>query len=121
MKNGWLKGEIVEMKNVFDVVKKRYFTEKAAVLANLKNATSNRSVARCDAPKYTFVVDSKANKQEIAQAIEQIYSEKNVRVVAVNTINVKEKARNRRGRMNPGVKQGFKKAIVTLAAGDSID
>ncbi len=109
------------MKNPYDIIKKRYFTEKAAVLENLKNATSNKSIARCESPKYTFVVDSKAKKQEIAQAIEQIYSENNVRVVAVNTINVKEKLRNRRGRMNPGRKQGFKKAIVTLAVGDNID
>lgn len=109
------------MKSPFDIVKKRYFTEKAAVLENLKNATSNKSVARCENPKYTFVVDSKANKQQIAEAVEQIYSEKNVRVIAVNTIAVKEKVRNRRGRMNPGKTQGFKKAIVTLAVGNSID
>ncbi len=109
------------MKSPFDIVKKRYFTEKAAVLENLKNATSNKSVARCENPKYTFVVDSKANKQQIAEAVEQIYSEKNVRVIAVNTITVKEKVRNRRGRMNPGKTQGFKKAIVTLAVGNSID
>ena len=44
---------------------------------------------------------------------------KNVKVVAVNTINVKAKARRVRGR--PGFKNAFKKAIVTFEKGDSLD
>ena len=109
------------MLNPYSIVKRRYLTEKAAVLEKLKDATSNKSVARSENPKYTFVVDGKANKLEIAEAIEMIYAEKNVKVVAVNTITVKPKQRNRRGRMNPGVKQGMKKAIVTLAVGNTIE
>lgn len=109
------------MKSPYDIVKKRYQTEKAAVLGNLKNATSNKSVARCENPKYVFIVDSSANKKEIADAVESIYKEKNVRVLAVNTITVKSKAKNRRGRMQPGKKSAFKKAIVTLAVGQSIE
>lgn len=109
------------MKSPYDIVKKRYQTEKAAVLGNLKNATSNKSVARCENPKYVFIVDSTANKKEIADAVESIYKEKNVRVLAVNTITVKSKAKNRRGRMQPGKKSAFKKAIVTLAVGQSIE
>ncbi len=49
----------------------------------------------------------------------QIYSEKKIKVVSVNTINIKPKARRMRGRA--GMKPGFKKAIVTLEAGDSIE
>ncbi|MGR3951421.1 MAG: 50S ribosomal protein L23 [Chlamydia sp.] len=109
------------MKSPYDVIKNRYFTEKAAVLGNLKNATSNKSISKCKSPKYVFIVDPKANKQEIASALEEMYNEKSIRVVAVNTINVKEKKRNRRGRMQPGKTKGFKKAIVTLAVGHSID
>ena len=109
------------MKSPYDIIKKRYQTEKAAVLGNLKNATSNKSVARCENPKYTFEVDAKANKHQIAEAVEYVYREKNVRVVAVNTITVKSKVRNRRGRMQPGVRSGFKKAIVTLSVGHSLD
>lgn len=109
------------MKSPYDIVKRRHQTEKAAVLANLKNATSNQSVARAENPKYVFVVDSKANKQQIKEAVEYIYKDKNVRVNAVNTITVKSKNRNRRGRMQPGKTQGFKKAIVTLAVGHSIE
>ena len=109
------------MRSPYEVVKKRYLTEKAVVLEKLKDATSNRCVARCESPKYTFLVDTEAKKPEIAEAIESIYAEKNIKVIAVNTIRVKPKARNRRGRMNPGVKPGFKKAIVTLAVGNVIE
>lgn len=66
-----------------------------------------------------FLVDPKANKIEIAQAIEEIYSEKKIKVVAVNTIRVKPKQRRVRG--NVGYTSGFKKAIVTLEEGDSLD
>jgi large subunit ribosomal protein L23 len=117
----WLEEGIGKMLNPYSIVKRRYLTEKAAVLEKLKDAKSNKSVARCENPKYTFVVDSKANKLEIAEAIETIYAEKNVTVVAVNTITVKSKQRNKRGKMNPGVKQGMKKAIVTLAVGNTIE
>lgn len=109
------------MKSPFDVIKKRYVTEKTAVLESLKNASSNKSLARCENPKYTFLVDTRAKKPEIACAIEEIYAEKNVKVLAVNTINVKPKLKNRRGRMNQGEKAGYKKAVVTLAAGNSIE
>lgn len=106
-------------RNPYEIIKHQHVTEKAMMLQELKNAKSNRSLARCESPKYVFIVDRNANKQEIAQAIEQIYSDKNVKVVAVNTINTKAKARRVRGR--PGFKPAFKKAIVTLEKGDSLD
>ncbi len=58
-----------------------------------------RRVARFELPKYVFVVDRTANKNEIALAIEEIYKDKTVKVVSVNTINVKPKARRVRGRL----------------------
>lgn len=109
------------MQSPYKIIKKRYLTEKAAVLEKLKDASSNRSVSRCETPKYTFLVDGNANKPQIAEAVEAMYAEKNIKVIAVNTITVKPKIRNRRGRMNPGVRSGFKKAIVTLAAGNVIE
>lgn len=111
----------MSMDNPYKIIKRRYLTEKAAVLEKLKDATSNRCIARCETPKYTFIVDGRANKAQIAEAIEEMYAEKNVSVIAVNTITMKPKMRNRRGRMNPGVKSGFKKAIVTLAVGNVIE
>lgn len=94
-------------------------TEKAHVLQSLQSNASNPSVKRCATPKYVFIVDKNANKQEIAQAVEEIYSDAKVRVISVNTINVRQKARRVRGRQ--GVKAGFKKAIVTLQPGDVIE
>lgn len=106
-------------KDPYQIVKHQHVTEKALVLEGLKNATSNPCVTRCESPKYVFIVDPSANKQEIARAVEEIYRERNIKVVDVNTINVKAKARRVRGRL--GMKKSFKKAIVTLEKGDSLD
>ena len=88
-------------------------------MEQLQFNVSNASVRKCNSPKYVFLVDKKANKQEIAGAIEEIYAERKIKVVSVNTINAKPKQRRVRGR--PGMKPGFKKAIVTLEAGDSLE
>lgn len=106
-------------KNPYQIIKHQRVTEKAIVLENLKNSTSNASLAKCNSPKYVFVVDKNANKKEIATAIEEIYSSKNIKVVSVNTLNVKAKPRRVRGRK--GMKAAFKKAIVTLQEGDSLE
>jgi large subunit ribosomal protein L23 len=65
---------------------------------------------------YTFEVAKDANKIEIAKAVEQIFD---VKVTKVNTINVKPK--NKRVRMVPGKTRTWKKAMVTLAEGDTIE
>src|SRR5574338_1346133 len=107
--------------NPYSVIKRRYITEKASVLQGLKDAKSNRSVARCENPRAVFIVDTKANKQEIKAAVEEIYKDKHIKVVAVNTINVKPKQYRPRGRTRPGRATAMKKAIVTFAVGNSID
>ena len=94
-------------------------TEKSRMLENLQNAASNRSVSRCKTPKYVFDVDCNANKQEIAQAIEEIYADKKIKVLSVNTVTIKPKARRVRGFL--GKTMGGKKAIVTLSPGNTID
>ena len=66
--------------------------------------------------KYTFKVDPRANKIEIKNAIEKIF---NVKVTSIRTINVKPKKR-RVGRYT-GLTNRTKKAIVTLAEGQTID
>jgi len=66
--------------------------------------------------KFVFVVDKNANKIQIAQAVKEIF---NVDVLAVNTINVKPKTK-RRGR-TVGKTAAYKKAIVKLAAGQTIE
>ena len=106
-------------KNPYSVIKHIHVTEKSAMLQALKSSESNKCVRSCLSPKYVFIVDKDANKTEIAQALEEIYSEKNIKVVAVNTINVKGKRTRYRGR--PGTTSSFKKAIVTLEVADSLD
>ena len=106
-------------KSPFDVVLSRHVTEKSRVLEQLQFNSSNPCVKKCDAPKYVFIVDKRANKREIAAAVAEIYKDQKIKVVSVNTINNKPKARRVRGRS--GLRPGYKKAIVTLEAGDSIE
>ncbi len=70
--------------------------------------------------RYGFVVNRKANKIQIKTAIETLY---NVEVVAVNTMNYggKAKARSTKSGQISGSPNAFKKAIITLADGQSID
>ena len=107
-------------KNPYDVIKGRYITEKTTLLGSLKDRENNRCIAKCKTPKYVFVVDDKANKMEIAQAIESIYAESKIKVLAVNTIRTKSKPKmdRRRGRIHAG--PTCKKAIITLEEGDVI-
>ena len=77
--------------------------------------TEKSQIAKSEG-KYTFKVDSKANKIEIKEAIEKIF---NVKVTAIRTINVKPKKR-RVGRYT-GLTTRYKKAIVSLAEGQTID
>jgi large subunit ribosomal protein L23 len=65
---------------------------------------------------YTFVVDKRANKTEIKQAIAEIFD---VRVTRVNTINRRGKMKRTGWKM--GKRPDTKRALVTLAVGSSID
>lgn len=85
-----------------DIIKAPVVTEKAAVEAE-KNI-------------YSFYVDVKANKTEIKQAIEKLFK---VKVEEIRTINVHPK-KKRVGRY-AGLTNRKKKAIVKLAAGQSIN
>ncbi len=70
--------------------------------------------------RYGFIVDRKANKIQIKKAVEDFYG---VDVLAVNTINYsgKEKSRFTKGGVIGGRTSAYKKAIVTLAEGETID
>jgi large subunit ribosomal protein L23 len=70
--------------------------------------------------RYGFVVDRKATKPEIKKAVEGLY---NVKVDAVNTMvyGGKVKSRYTKSGVITGKTAAYKKAIVTLAEGDSID
>jgi large subunit ribosomal protein L23 len=84
----------------------------------LRPVVSEKSYGLLEANVYTFVVANDASKPEIHDAVESIFG---VTVKKVNTLNRKGKAiRNRRtGRI--GRRADVKRALVTLADGDSID
>ena len=69
-----------------------------------------------EANQVVFRVRGDASKPEIKQAVEGLF---NVKVTAVNTLNVKGKVKRFRGTV--GRRSDWKKAIVTLAEGQSID
>ena len=82
----------------------------------IRPVVSEKSYAGIEGNRYTFLVSSAANKTEIKEAIQQIW---NVRVLAVNTINRKGKVK--RTRLGTGKRPDQKRAVVTLAADDSIE
>jgi len=84
------------------VLEHAHVTEKASDLA--------------DVNQYVFKVAKSANKKEIARAIESYYQ---VDVVGVNTVNVPGK-RKRRGR-GIAVEPGYRKAIVKIKKGQTIE
>lgn len=65
---------------------------------------------------YTFEVEPRANKEQIRDAVEKVFD---VRVVRVNTMNRKGKVKRTGWKL--GKRKDVKRAVVTLAAGDSID
>lgn len=67
--------------------------------------------------QYVFEVDTRANKNQIKEAVELAF---NVRVASVNTMVMKGKPR-RFGRAQEKPRPDWKKAVVTLAAGDTIE
>ena len=70
--------------------------------------------------RYGFIVRKNANKVQIKLAVEELYG---VEVIAVNTLNYSGKAKSRltKGGNITGKTNAFKKAIITLAEGETID
>lgn len=90
------------MNSIYDVIVRPVVTEKSTTALDTLGA-------------YTFVVNKAANKHEIRQAVEKLF---NVRVKSVRTMQYRGKQR-RVGR-TIGRRADWKKAIVTLAEGDTI-
>ena len=82
----------------------------------IRPVVSERSYDLMEQGKYTFEVARTAPQEEIRDAVEKIFG---VHVVKVNTVNVKPK--NKRVRMQQGKTRQWKKAIVTLKEGESIE
>jgi large subunit ribosomal protein L23 len=94
------------MTSIYDILRKPIITEKSSYQSSELN-------------QYVFEVHPKATKAEIKDAVETLFD---VTALKVNVINVPAK-RSRRARSRRVLvrRKGFKKAIITLAAGDSID
>ena len=82
----------------------------------IRPVVSERSFDLMSQNKYTLEVAKQAPKEEIAAAVEKLFG---VHVLKVNTINVKPKTK--RVRYVAGQTRSWKKAIVTVAEGDSIE
>ena len=82
----------------------------------IRPLVTEKSTALMEQGKYVFMVAKEANKIQIANAVAEIFK---VKVVSVNTVNVLGKMK-RMGR-NAGKRSDYKKAIVKLAAGESIE
>lgn len=92
------------MKDIFQVIKTIQLSEKATLLNELNN-------------EYVFKVDRNANKLEIKEAVEKLFGKK---VVAVRTSNCLGKKKRQR-RADYGRTAHWKKAVVKLAEGETID
>lgn len=77
---------------------------------------SEKSYGQIAQNRYTFKVHQDAHKTQIRQAVEQLFD---VKVVGVNIVKVQPKPK-RRG-LFKGTRPGWKKAVVELKAGDSIE
>jgi large subunit ribosomal protein L23 len=82
----------------------------------IEPVVSEKSYALMADGKYTFRVDDRAHKTQIARAVEEIFD---VEVVEVRTIKVRSKPK-RRG-LHRGKTRAWKKAIVELGPGDRIE
>jgi len=83
----------------------------------IRPVVSEKSYALIDTGVYTFIVDPRAKKTEIKDAVEGIWG---VTVTSVNTINRKGKTK-RHPRFGDGSRSKSKRAIVRLAEGDKIE
>ena len=89
------------------IIKKPVITEKMTAISEKLN-------------RYAFIVDVRANKLQIKKAVQDLYG---VQVASVNTMRYdgKLKSRYTKAGMIEGRRDAFKKAIVTLAEGETID
>ena len=77
---------------------------------------TEKSTSLSEYNKVVFKVNKNADKKSIKRSIEKIFK---VNVVKINTVNIREKAKMVRNRKS--YKSGYKKAIITLKKGQSID
>jgi large subunit ribosomal protein L23 len=84
----------------------------------IRPVVSEKTTGLMDNRTYVFVVDPRATKVDVRNAVEQAF---NVKVTNVNTLNRKGKSTRNRRTGVVGTRPSTKRAIVTLAEGDSIN
>ena len=86
----------------------------------IKPILTEKATSSTDKGKFSFIVDTKANKVQVKKAVEKTYD---VNVVSVNTINVLGKSVSKFTKTGivSGRKPSYKKAIVQLKEGEFID
>jgi large subunit ribosomal protein L23 len=92
----------VRVAQLYDILVRPVFSEKASLISG--------------DGKYVFEILKSANKKQVAAAIEQAFS---VKVAKVNMVNIPPKRKI--FKQVKGVRSGFKKAIVTLRSGFTLD
>ena len=108
--------------NTFEIIKTVRLTEKGTrqgsqpVRYTVKNKDGKAEVKTRPLNQYTVVADPRANKTQIRQAVQDLFK---VKVIKVNTLNVRGKYRRQRT-PQAGRSPDWKKAIVTLKDGDKI-
>ncbi len=95
-------GKLIADTRLYDVIERPLVTEKTTVLSEHN--------------KVVFRVSPNADKTQIKAAVEQIFG---VKVAKVNTINIEGKTKRFKGKI--GKRSDIRKAVVTLAKGESID
>lgn len=93
---------ILNKENMYEIIRSPIITEKSTIMSEFNQVS--------------FRVPLSATKPEIRAAVEGLFS---VKVTSINTLRQKGKVKRFRGIL--GKRSDFKKAIVTLAEGDSID
>ena len=93
---------LISDQKAFSIIHKPIMTEKSTNLNQFN--------------QYSFIVDKSSNSNDVKQAIEKIFK---VKVLKVNTLVVRGKLKSFKG--STGYKKDIKKAVVTLAAGNTID
>jgi len=88
-------------------------------IINRPMITEESQIQTMKGPQYTFSVAPAANKNQIREAIESIFPD--IKVVRVNTMNYDGKIKRQLGSRKVGRRAKWKKAIVTLRDGDSIE
>jgi large subunit ribosomal protein L23 len=87
----------------------------------IKPVVTEKATAKSEKlSQYSFLVDKTANKLQVKEAVEKMY---NVTVEAVNTMNAlgKRKSRSTKKGLVNGRKNSYKKAVVSLKTGETID